>query len=1014
MAKRSLWAIHGLFLASGATALVYQVTWTRNLSLIFGASFEAISIVLGAFMGGLAAGGVFFGRRSARFGRPLRLYGLLEIGVAISALALPSAVDLVHSIYMGAVLQVDGVNASVNALRVAMAFGVLLIPTFFMGGTLPTLIRFLVHRRGELGDRLSRLYAINTLGAVIGTLTGGFLLLPRFGVWHSQLLAVGANFAIGIAALAADRLLAARDSKLRTSESPSLVAEPPDTRDAATPQGQEASWPFRLTFWGTAVAGMGALALEVSWSRAIAIATGANTYSFTIMLATFLVGIALGSWLHGRVPIKRIPPSVQFGVVLGLIGLSSAVVSILIPHLPKISLLVSVWLYGGLSGVRAGTTFAVSFLVMLVPCIFMGVAFPLAGEARARLRRSFEESVGDLVGLNTAGAIVGSMLAGFLLIPGIGLQRTMLSASALYLGYGLIVLCAAWGTKWPQRRALAWGGSLAALPVTLAMAFAFPGWDMRIIAGFPNNAIDVFTNAQGEIDFSNWQAQTRLLYAREGRGSTIAVTAGIKFRSLLVNGKVVASGDLNDMQHEYLLGHLPMLLHPNPKSAVVVGLGAGLTLGGVAADESVERIVVVEIEPSVRGGAEIFADLHDDALSDPRVELAWQDGRNYLQTTSEKFDVITADPIHPWAQGAAYLYTTEYYRMIADRLKAGGVMCQWLPLYELGVEDLQSVVASFIENFEYTTLWQATGDALLIGSNAPIGVDLDVLERRLKQPRVARQLARAGLDDPLSFLGEYTMDREGMVRFARGATINTDDNLFLEFSSPRRIGGAGGIENLLLVNSDRRNAIALVKKLGRGFATRKELETTLEGIKIAKSETIRMYARWLEVTSWPTKEGMEGLAASFRAMLEDAPSYQRTKFLLSVCLSTLGELARQEGGLREALPLYRQALEFDPGNSTANLRVAASLAERGEVERASQYFQRSLDRRPRSGDALVGSGQVLMTLGRYAEALEAFRELANLYPDKAGPQRKICKCLQEMGRPEDALAACKKAKELGR
>jgi spermidine synthase len=1012
--SRSLWTIYGLFLASGATALVYQVTWTRNLSLIFGASFEAISIVLGAFMGGLAAGGVFFGRRAAQFGRPLRLYGLLEIGVALSALALPSLVDLVHSAYLGVVLQVDGVNAAVNAMRVAMAFGVLLIPTFFMGGTLPILIRFLVHRRGELGDKLSRLYAINTFGAVIGTLTGGFVLLPLFGVWHSQLLTVGANLLIGVAALAADHFLADRDSKLSTDELSSDVATSEESHEPATTPEQEASWPFRLTFWGTAVAGMGALALEVSWSRAIAIATGANTYSFTIMLATFLVGIALGSWLHGLIPAKRILPSVQFGVVLALIGISSAVVSLIIPRLPELSLIVSFKLYGGLSGVRAATTFVISFLVMLVPCIFMGVAFPLAGEARARLRRSFEESVGDLVGLNTAGAIVGSILAGFLLIPQIGLQRTMLLASALYLGFGLIVLCAAWGAKQANRRALAWGGGLAALPVAVAIAFAFPSWDMRSMSAFPNNSVSAFVNARGEINIQPWRDRTRLLYAREGRGSTIAVAADGEFRSLLVNGKVVASNLFDDMQHEYLLGHLPMLLHPDPKNAVVVGLGAGLTLGGVAADESVERIVVVEIEPAVRGGAQIFADLHDDALSDPRVELAWQDGRNYLHTTSEKFDVITADPIHPWAQGAAYLYTTEYFSIISDRLTEDGIMCQWLPLYELGVDDLKSVVAAFVESFEHATLWQATGDALLIGSNAPIGVDLETLKRRFEQPRVARQLARAGLDEPLSFLGEYTMDRETMLEFARGATINTDDNLFLEFSSPSRIGGAGSGKNFLLINSKRRNASAVVRKFGPRFETREELEVALERIKVAKSETIELTKRWYELTAMPTKKGLQELISKLRAVLREAPDYQRARFLLANCYAHLGELHRQEGSSLEAFSMYHRSLEFDPGNAIANQHIAENLVKRGEPERATQYYERSIERKPRSIDALADAGRLLMKLERFEEALEHFRELAIIFPDHAGPQRRMCACLRELGRPEDAAEACKRADELKR
>jgi tetratricopeptide (TPR) repeat protein len=453
-------------------------------------------------------------------------------------------------------------------------------------------------------------------------------------------------------------------------------------------------------------------------------------------------------------------------------------------------------------------------------------------------------------------------------------------------------------------------------------------------------------------------------------------------------------------------------LHPNPKSAVVVGLGAGLTLGGVAADESVERIVVVEIEPSVRGGAQVFADLHDDALADPRVELVWQDGRNYLQTTKEKFDVITADPIHPWTQGAAYLYTTEYYSMVADHLKAGGIMCQWLPLYELAEEDLQSVVAAFVESFEHTTLWQATDDALLIGGNAPLAIDLELLERRMRQPRVSRQLARVGLGDPLSLLAEYTMDREGMMDFARGATVNTDDNLFLEFSSPHTVLSSVNRENVLLIDSGRRNASEVVRGLGAGFGTRADLESALDRFRIAKSKTIQADQKWSQVNYSPSKAGFQELASTFQAILEDAPNYQRAKFLLSVCLTGIGKLMIHEGQIMDALPWFRRALEFDPGNATANLQIGASLAKRGEDELAVEHFSRSLDRRPRFTNSLAGAGRSMMALGRFTEALAAYRKLAALLPDRVGPARRICECLRELNRPEEATVACEAADEI--
>ena len=755
---------------------------------------------------------------------------------------------------------------------------------------------------------------------------------------------------------------------------------------------------------------MGALALEVAWSRAIAIASGANTYSFTVMLATFLLGIAIGSHLHGHPLLARVKESVRFGAVLALIGVSSAIISELMPYLPKLALFLNVEVPGVTSGVRAGTTFVLSFLVMVVPCVLMGMAFPLAGEARARLDLRFGEAVGDLVGLNTIGAILGSLLAGFVLIPQLGLQRSMLLASAAYLGYGLLVLCAAWGAERPKQRALAWAGAAASLPLAIGLALVLPRWDVRPLAALPNNDHSLFMDADGRIDFELALERTQLLYAREGRGSTASVIESGGVRSVLINGKVVATDSVDDMEIEYLLGHLPTLLHPNPRVAAVIGLGAGLTLGGVAADESIERIVVVEIEPAVRGAAQLFADLHDDALSDPRVELVWQDGRNYMLTTRERFDVIAADPIHPWAQGAAYLFTTEYYDLLARRLRAGGIVCQWLPLYELNADDLKSVIAAFLENFEQATIWQATGDLLLIGSDAPIGVDLDRFEERLRQPRVARQLARAGLDEPLSFLAEYAMDRTAMERFAQGAIVNTDDNLHLEFSSPLSIG-INPKRHLPLIDSYRVDASAVVRDAGTRFATREEMKRVFEGLRDAKSRVLRAAPRWHELMGSPTPVGMRELVAHYREALALGPGYTRAEFLLAHAYATLGVLHLEAGDPREARRLFLAALEVDPGNTPANLQLGVELNGR-DLELALAHLERAAERTPGSVNAQAALAQVLMRLERFDEALGRLRVAFALRPDLAELHRLACQCLRALGRFLEAAQECRIAQEL--
>ncbi|MHC4414814.1 MAG: fused MFS/spermidine synthase [Planctomycetota bacterium] len=1003
--------VYGLFLASGATALVYQVAWMRSLSLIFGASFEAISIVLGAFMAGLAVGGVYFGRISNHVQRPLRLYGYLELGVAVFALVLPLLLGLVNGAYVNIAQRVEGVNWAVTLMRTVMAFCVLVLPTFFMGGTLPVLVRFLVHRYGELAGRLSGLYAINTLGAVIGTVAAAFILLPALGVWRAQLVAVAGNVIVGITAILADRRVAAAGGSLRrqVSTEPKAEGDDPLTAGDTAPSHP---WGLRLAFWGTAVAGMGALALEVMWSRVISVATGSTTYSFAIMLAAFLVGIALGSWLHGLLPLRRTHESVQFGVVLVLIGLSSLLVSQLIPRLPEYAVRLNLRFYGGLMGVRVGTTLLLSFLVMLVPCVFMGVAFPLAGQARARLKDRYGESVGDLVGFNTIGAIVGSLLAGFVLIPLLGLQRGMMLASGAYLGYGLIVLWVMFGSRRPRLRWPAAGAAVASI-VLIGAAFRLaPPWNMRLFAAFQNNNTSQIVDREGRLDIDQWLDRTRLLYYRQGRGSTVAVIDTDAQRALLINGKSVATDNLSDMHHEYLLGHLPTLLHPDPKSAAVIGLGAGLTLGGVAAEESIERVVVVEIELAVFDAAALFADLHDDALNDPRVEVVYQDGRNYLSTTREKFDVITADPIHPWAQGAAYLYTTEYYRMIGERLTEGGVMCQWLPLYELSVDNLKSVVASFTANFGHNSLWQAGSDAVLIGSDAPLEVDLENLHRRMQQPAVARQLSRIGLADPLSLVAEYTMGQKELEDFAKGAVINTDDNLYLEFSSPLTIGRGVRGRNTLLIDSLRRSPAAVVGGFRPLFESRQEAVRVMGLYRSAKSATIQVSIEEIMAAAMQSDSGWTAIIERLRRTLEGAPDYGRARHLLAAALGQLADRRFRAGDDEGAIELLHAALDADAQDVYANFHLGTRLLNQGAVEPALPFLERALVRKPYSPKVKQNLGMALTVLGRFDEAARQMLDALRMRPEFTEIHHPLGFCLTQLGQFEEAIEQLEAARRV--
>ena len=970
--------VYALFLASGATALIYQVAWVRTLSLIFGASFEAISIVLASFMAGLALGGFYFGRKSSRIRRPLRLYGLLEIGVAVFALFLPWLLELVNRLYIAVAMRSDQVTFTVNLLRVVLAFCVLVLPTFFMGGTLPVLARYVVHRYGDLGRRLSGLYAINTFGAVVGTVGAGFLLLPQMGVWRTQLLAVAGNVIIGLVAIVADR-----------SISPAVAAGPvarpsPDrgrdrlmTSEPVVPSSLDAV-PLRLAFWGTAFAGLGALSLEVMWTRAISIAVGTTTYSFTVMLAAFLVGIALGSAVHALFPLRRVRETLQFGLVFVCIGLSTLAVSQLIPRLPEITVRMNLY-FDQEGGLRTRTALVLCFMVMLVPCFFMGIAFPLAGQARARLKRAFGESVGDLVGLNTAGTIAGSLGAGFVLIPYLGLQNGTRIASAVYLGYGLIVLGAlVVAAQKPGRRPATIGGAALVTVIGVGGCFLVKPWNDRLLATFRNNESAFLVDASGRLDIDAYLRANELLYHRYGQGSTVAVEQNDFGRVLIINGKAVASDHDADLPHELMLGHLPVLLHPNPKSAIVIGLGAGVTLGSVAAHPGIDQITLVEIEPAVLGAARYFAGVNNNAMDDPRVRIAFQDGRNFLATTRRRFDVITADPIHPWAQGAGYLYTSEFYAITREHLTDTGVMCQWLPLYELSPANIQSIARSFVDNFPYNSLWQINTNAILIGSRSPIRIDMEHLARRLDEPAVAGHLARIGLDRPLALLSQFTMDDAALREFCQGARVNRDDNLYIEFSSPlssRRSMAPETVKNMEKYRVDPR---PMLTSTANYFASDEAGTRMIDRYRRAKSQTVWAALGLHQVQNQPDR--LTKVISQLRAMLVELPEYGPARRLLGQALQSAGSFNISDRDFDSAITHLRQAITLGQDSLITHFNLALALQQRGQIDPAIEQFRHVLRIRPDDFQAHRNLAGALMRQGRIEEAETHFRQAIALKP----------------------------------
>jgi len=979
--------VYLLFLLSGGTALVYQVTWVRDLSLIFGASFQATSIVLASFMAGLALGGFCLGRLVGRMRRPLAVYAGLELGVAVFALALPTLLQGVDSLYVAAALEAGGVTPALNLLRVLLAFGALVVPTFFMGATLPALTQLMVSSHDEMSDCMAWLYGLNTLGAVGGTLFSAFISIPAIGVSRTQFLAVAVNVGIAVLALAIDRSLPARSGL----EAKAAAAREPGSPGAIAPLTSAWVWPTRLAFWGTAVSGMCALALEVLWTRGIATTVGSTIYSFAVMLAAFLVGIWLGSWLHAVFPFRRVPESVQLGMTLVLIGLLSFGTSHVIPALPELMVHLNVFLYDDPTRVRGGATLLLSFAVMLVPTLFMGMAFPLASEARARLRVGFGRSVGDTLALNTLGSIIGSLAAGFVLIPLFGLQRSMVLAATVSLAYGVVVLGAAAAAWQPRHQPWVAVATLVAVCTAFTLPVTARPWDLSALGAFQSDRLHTYVGAGNEVDMAHQLTGLRLLYYREGRGSTVSVLERRGNRTLVVSGRAVATDIPPDMQHELLLGHLPVLLHPAPRSALVVGLGAGITLGGVAAHEEIETLKLVEIESAVVEAAAFFSHANDNVLEDPRLEIVIQDGRNFLKTSPDQFDVITADPIHPWIAGSSYLYTAEYFRMASTHLRTGGVMCQWLPAYGMSQANFRSVVASFATAFPHTTLWLASYDALLIGSDAPLQVDLALLARRLAQPRVARQLALVGLDTPLAFLSEFALDSEAVHAYAAGAVINSDDNLYLEYSSPLHMSSDDMRINIHSIDRERQTAEALVADWSLHFGSREEMRSALDRYRSAKSETLEAkLAPGANQINAPAL-WFERASERLRAVLDELPEYGPARAQLSTHLTQRALIALNRDELQIGHELASEAQTLAPASADANYALGVSLLRLERFAEAIPFFERAADLRPDHWRSHYGLAMARSPAGQLSGAIAALQRAIELNPDDARMRERMAR-----------------------
>ena len=749
-----------LFFASGCAALIYETVWFYLVQLVVGASSISVAVLLCAFMGGMALGSWLLPKLSPRDTHPFKVVAALEAGIALLGIAIPLALPYVQQFY----LTLAEPGAGSITLRSIVCFLILTPPTMLMGATLPAIAPAFAKasaRQASEANAVGLLYMANLIGGATGTALTGFYLLRVHDTIVATAVAVTLNLIIAIALY----LLAA----------PAVDADRPDVPDASD-AADAPDAPVTPVYVASALSGLTALGAEVVWTRQLSLLFGASVYTFSLILAVFLSGLGIGGLIGSRMIRRRRDAAAALAAVQASLAFAIgygawAIVNVLPAWQPTAQFL---------PGIRSepSLTFAFDALrcaVALLPAtILWGASFPLTLACGQRSRSvpgaaaGFDRHVALVNAINTAGALAGAIGFTLIGIPRLGSHHAQQLLVIVAAASGAIMLLSIPDPARLRRLAVVTVMTLAAL----AIVPAIPG---RLIA-------------YGR-SVNSWDSIARFLYLAEGATASVAVTEGRGgARQFHIAGKVEASDLDIDMRLERMLGHIPALLHPHPKSVLIVGVGAGVTAGALSIHPEVERIVICEIEPVVpRSARAYFGEENHHVFDDPRVELIFDDARHFLQTTDEKFDIITSDPIHPWVRGAATLYSLEYLTLAKNHLTPGGVVTQWVPLYETNIPSVKSELGTFAQVFPDTTLWnpdllEEGYDLVALGrvEQAPIR-HADLQARLNASQQVKQSLADVMLKSAADILGSYAGRGVDLAPWLADAEINRERHLRLQY-----------------------------------------------------------------------------------------------------------------------------------------------------------------------------------------------------------------------------------------
>ncbi|RPI00486.1 MAG: MFS transporter [Calditrichaeota bacterium] len=956
--------LYFVFFLSGATALVYQLVWIRVFGLVFGVSVFAISTVLTAFMSGLALGNLLFGRLVDRYKNPLTLFSFLQFGLGIFALVFPFTFRALESTYLSVHHLFPSSFYVSSLIRFVFSFTFLLIPTTLMGGTMPVMTRYFVKNLGSLGRNVGRLYSVNNLGAFGGCFAAGFLLVHMLGSAETILVAGGVNLFMAILVLVIGRTEPRRE----------VDGLPATEEEQVADQMTYPAHVLKLVLWVFAIEGFTTLSYEIVWARILlGFSFDKSVYFSSTVILSFVFGLSIGSWLVTFL-IDRYK---NLLALLGWIEISVGLLAIaLLPIFSQVGeylesirqFYVDSWF------IHLGKEYFLFFMVMLLPVILMGATFPIVSKIVTTNIQHFGRRIGFIGALDTVGSILGSFFAGFIFIPFIGVVNAVLLTAGINLIIGFLIFL-----HHPAMTKNSW---------------------IIIGASLLIGAVILLQFAPKKEYFQTWQTtqrEDRLCYYKEGVAGTISVPQNLDGEKVLsINGATSGGVSPGDVEVHTLEGYLPYLLADNPRNALLIGLGTGITANCLVHSE-LDHVDCVEICPEVIQAAEMALGYENNhVVKSNKFTSIIEDGRSFLQITDKKYDIITSSGIHP--RLSPNIYTKEFYEICHNRLTDNGAICKWVPTNWLSEREFKMLLKSFVDVFPHSSLWVGNaGQAVIVGKKQPITLNLDDLHKKLNNAAIFQNLSDSYMETPAKLLSKFVGDEEALKKYLVDASANSDNDADIEFSRTVNKGRnpaiIGGLIDLKQHPSDaflqRSEKLSFdLDEFERHFQAEKWFMIAniinVNGDRLADMYDALHHAVNLDSTNFRYRESLaiieykNGNAKNaLQQMLqvielqpEYGPHYEKA-----------GRIYFDNHDFSNAFKCFQQALQLDAELPVSRYFLALLYAADGKLNRSIIELKKVIELYPRFGRAHLDLGIIYFTLDDDKAAKRCFEKCLDIHPD---------------------------------